>query len=118
MLEKDLRPCDLCGKPLRTTHDGRLSPFEAGARIAVQRMVLDLSALQARAGLEVMFGGHERPGASSIAGALGPSLDTLEPPELRTEVLLCCGCRLEHFDALVEAIEDRKRMREEKPCAR
>lgn len=114
MRERDLRPCDLCGAPLRMTREGVLSPIAAGVRVILQPMFIDPQAVQQRAGLEVMFGGHMRPGASAIAGALGPPLDTLEPPELRDEALLCCACWTVHLAQLAETIEQRRCEREER----
>jgi len=109
MKEKDLRPCDLCGKPLNSDADRRLSPIEAGARVTFQRMLLNGPALLQRVGLELMFGGT-RPGAARIAQAFQPDDEfALEPQELRHEALLCYGCWMEHLGGLVEALVDRER---------
>lgn len=109
MRERDLRPCDLCGRPLTTGPDGQPSPIEAGARVTVQRMLIDRMALQQRLGLQQMFGG-ERPGAAAIAQAFhGGAHLLLELPELRHDALLCYGCWMKHLGGLVEALVDRER---------
>lgn len=43
---------------------------------------------------------------------MGPSLDTLEPPELRTEALLCMACYLKRLAPLEEELSQRMIARE------
>lgn len=83
---EDLRPCDMCGKGLM--HSG-LPLFW---RVHIERMGVDVQAVQRRAGMEQFFGGGA--GGSLLAGVMGDGAP-LASPFNQSSLLLCEPCAIE-----------------------
>ena len=80
----EIRPCDLCGKPVAgNTRDGYRIDFR---RVVVETHILDLRSLQARAGLAMILGGSE-PLAHAIGGDTRASVVASG-----RELLVCSPC--------------------------
>ena len=83
----EIRPCDLCGKPVAgNTRDGKRIDFR---RVVVEAHILDLRSLQERAGLALMMGGSEL-----LAAAIGGDARASVVASAR-ELLVCSPCWLD-----------------------
>lgn len=95
MKQKDFKPCIRCGKGVM--HTG--SPLFY--RVTVERMGIDVRAVQRQHGLEMMMHGN-----AAIAAAMGPDDDMGLPIGPADKGLLCSNCAHDidcSFAAIVEA---------------
>lgn len=83
MKARDVKPCAGCG---RGVAECRSLGFY---RVGVDYMVLDPSAIQQRAGLEMMLGGNV-----AIADAMGPDPDIAHTMSKTGDVLVCLECAM------------------------
>lgn len=83
---EQIRPCQACGGKL-----GDGSPF-CGARITVERLVIDVQAMNTFAGTALSLGGS--PQAQAVAEALTDGQVVVMPAALRHQVVLCNDCML------------------------
>lgn len=84
MKEKDLRPCDICRKPLG--HSG----VPLFYRVRIEIMGLDLGAIRRQIGLGMMIGN------AAIARVMGPDEDMAKPVVPAEDLILCRECALEY----------------------
>lgn len=81
----DLENCVLCGQGMM--HAG----MPLFWRITLQRMGVDMAAVQREAGLEMMMGGHV-----ALARIMGPNEDIAAPIGAERTVLVCERCSSRH----------------------
>jgi hypothetical protein len=77
----DLQKCALCGKGV--LHNG----VPLFWRVSLQRMGVDLAAVQRAAGLEMLLGGNV-----ALARILGPNEDVATPVGEGRTILICEQC--------------------------
>lgn len=90
---KEIRKCDFCDHAVAgNTRDGKSIDFY---RLVLERLLLNVQAINERMGLAMMMGGNE-----ALAGAMA-SHDTVAVPWTRQEFLVCHPCwREKGFEAL------------------
>ncbi len=90
MRNDEVRACDACGGGLSGGHGTPL----VGARLTVQRLIINKHGFEQHVGLETYFGGgvQGRVLADVIGLGSGNAID--EPPMLRDEVIICETCLL------------------------
>jgi hypothetical protein len=81
MKQNELKKCATCGKGVM--HSGDLIFY----RVTVERMCVNLPAVQRQAGLEMMLGGH-----AAIAAVMGPDEDMAAPLNERATFIVCQDC--------------------------
>lgn len=91
MQNNEIRPCAACGKGIANNGQGTSGPL-VGARVIVQRLMIDPRNLNAHRGLEMHFAQAGPAGARAMADIMGPGSVIDEPAELRSELLLCEEC--------------------------
>ena len=91
MKNTELKPCANCGGGIAGGGSGPM----AGARVIVQRLIINRGNLDAHLGLEQHFAQAGPAGARVLADTLGPGSVVDEPDELRGEFFLCDPCLLE-----------------------
>lgn len=94
MKERDLKPCEACGRAL--THDG--SPLFY--RITIESLILDPGAIQRRIGLGLAMGSHR------LAQVMGPDEDLARTVVGPRSFLLCLPCAVKALGALVDPAAD------------
>jgi len=96
-----MRKCDFCDSPVSgNTRDGKRLDFH---RVVVERLLLDVQSINARAGLAVMFGGNE-----AIASVFAPSGNAATVVASR-ELLICDPCWIEREFQVLHDLEGRGR---------
>lgn len=91
MRNTELRPCAICRKGIANNGQGNNGPF-FGARVIVQRLMVDQRSMNAHLGLEMHFAQAGPQGARALADIMGPGSVIDEPVELRSEFLVCEWC--------------------------
>ncbi len=90
---EDIRPCDGCGEGL--LNGGQIAAY----RVEVTQYVVDRSAVQRQAGLEMMLG------SASIAHVMGQDEEFLKAVS-KSDALYCQRCFIDPDKAVAEAWED------------
>lgn len=111
MQPSDIRPCDLCGKPLCHTQ------VPLFYRVRIEHMGVDLNVGRQLDGLAMMLG------SSRLAEAFAPSTELVKPLGEADELLVCQDCALpgrdpECIGRLAEIASERKAAREAKKGGR
>ncbi len=86
MKKKDFKNCALCGKGMM--HDGNILFY----RVKIERMGINLEAIQQTHGLETFFGGGQ--GGAVLAGVMGTDPE-IAKPVTSDKALVCdtCACK-------------------------
>lgn len=94
---RELRPCDVCGKPvaLQTRAGQRLDFYQ----VQVTQQLVDLQAVREHLGLALVFGGHEQ-----LADVFAPS-DAIGKAVWSASLLVCGPCWGEQQAQLLAASE-------------
>lgn len=82
MRQRDIKPCAICGK-------GVAQGGPVFVRMQIDRLILDINAINRQVGLEMMLGG-----SAFLAHAMGPDEDMAKVLE-ETTVLICGRCQME-----------------------
>lgn len=98
--QSDMKPCALCKKGV--AHDANILFW----RLRFDRLGLDLSAVQAQRGLELMLGSAE------IANVMGPNRDIAKVIDGPHEVMVCEPCVEQRLLGLMLIAEDQNEAEE------
>lgn len=101
MDNREIKPCAACGGGLA---GGSGSPL-VGMRLTTQRLMINQGNLNAHLGLEQHFAQAGPAGQRAMADILGPGTVIDEPPELRTEIIICESCAIPVMIVLEQAGE-------------
>lgn len=102
MQNSELKPCANCGRGIA---GGGAGPM-VGARVTVQRLIVNPGSLCSHLGLEQHFAQAGPAGARVLADVMGPGSVVDEPAELRGEFLLCERCVLEPTPPVLVLLEN------------
>ncbi len=99
MENREIKPCAACGGGLA---GGTSSPL-VGMRLTAQRLMINQGNMNAHLGLEQHFAAAGPAGQRAMADILGPGTVIDEPPELRTEIIICEDCMMPVLALLEQA---------------
>ena len=104
MRNDEVRPCDVCGGALRAG----IPTATCGARVTIQRLVINRGHADAYAGLVTHFRAAGPLGADRMAGLFAPGSVLDEPVALLDEIVICELCFAPVLE-LVARANERKR---------
>lgn len=95
---KDLRPCDVCSKPIVPTF----------FRLRIERLIIDQGAIRQHLGLAQMLGSH------MLAAAMGTDEDAARILDGPADAVVCERCVLAQLPHLFYLLEQRRKEEEAK----
>lgn len=113
MKNTEIERCVICGEGIANDGQGSRGPM-VGAKVTVQRLIIDVQSMNAHLGLEQIFAQAGPQDARALADIMGPGSVIDEPKGMRNHFFVCERCLIlpEQKPSIFECLERAEKARQ------